>query len=178
MCGPYKCKDGGKQQKHPRVCFEELSAKYKFFLAFENAFCYDYVSEKLYQSLLYPWVPVVRGGANYSNILPGKMVLDASEMTPKELVEEIRRISENDTLYTEYFEWKRDLEQTIPEYRQVDTCAICNKLLKTKKSRRTPAGQSWYPSMYDWWYRDSKCVFHTGRMIGDVMPVKFPNEIL
>jgi hypothetical protein len=163
LCGRYRCSDLGWQQKRPRICYEELSPKYMFYLAFENAFCKDYVSEKLYQSLLYPWVPVVRGGINYDEYLPTKnMVVDASKINAYQLAEELKRIASNTTLYTEYFKWRRRYEQTIPEYREVDTCKICNKLKRTKWARTTfGAGHKWYKSLYDWWWMDSHCVFYS-----------------
>jgi hypothetical protein len=157
MCGEYNCKDGTPNHKHPRGCYEALSKQYLFYLAFENASCQDYVSENLFLSLLHPWVPVVRGGADYSKFLPDKVAIDASDMTPGELAEEMKRIASNETLYFEYFEWRRHWEQTTLEYRQVDTCKICNKLRETKLGRRNSSGNKWYPSMYDWWYGDSQC---------------------
>lgn len=38
---------------------------YKYYLAFENSLCRDYVTEKFYKPLLYTTVPVVYGGADY-----------------------------------------------------------------------------------------------------------------
>ena len=161
LCGPHKCKDDGQDQKRPRICYEELSAKYMFYLAFENAFCTDYVSEKLYQALLYPWVPVVRGAVNYTGLLSEKIAVDASDMSPAELAAELNKIASNITLYAQYFQWRRRYEQTIPEYRQVDTCQICKKLRETKESRRKATGQKWYHSLYNWWWKDSGCVHYS-----------------
>ena len=41
---------------------------YKFYLAFENSICRDYVTEKFYNALLFSTVPVVYGGADYESI--------------------------------------------------------------------------------------------------------------
>ena len=47
-------------------CREFINRKYKFFFAFENSMCQDYVTEKFFQTLNYDIVPVVLGLGNYS----------------------------------------------------------------------------------------------------------------
>lgn len=46
-------------------CKEEIGRKYKFYLAFENSFCKDYISEKFFNMFVYSIIPVVMGGGNY-----------------------------------------------------------------------------------------------------------------
>lgn len=41
VCGPLKC-------PRTRECFQLLEAKYKFYLAFENSNCVDYITEKFF----------------------------------------------------------------------------------------------------------------------------------
>ena len=47
---------------------EMVKRDYKFYLAFENSLCRDYVTEKFYNPLLYSTVPVVYSGADYETI--------------------------------------------------------------------------------------------------------------
>ena len=47
---------------------EMLERDYKFYLAFENSKCRDYVTEKFYNALLFSVGPVVFGGADYDAI--------------------------------------------------------------------------------------------------------------
>lgn len=61
-CGKFNCtRDDMVQQ-----CFAKIEADFYFYLAFENSFCEDYVTEKILNALEHFSVPVVYGGANYS----------------------------------------------------------------------------------------------------------------
>jgi alpha-1,3-fucosyltransferase len=51
-----------------------LNATHRFYLAFENDLCEDYVTEKLFKVMDEVIIPVVYGGANYSRFLPPKSV--------------------------------------------------------------------------------------------------------
>ncbi len=57
-------------------CPKRLATKYKFYLAFENAICKEYVTEKFTRTLNYPTIPIVMGGANYSSFAPKHSYID------------------------------------------------------------------------------------------------------
>lgn len=60
-CGPSQC------PKHiMKRCLNMVRKDYYFYLAFENAFSDDYITEKVVYALNNDAVPVVYGGANYS----------------------------------------------------------------------------------------------------------------
>ena len=44
-CGKFKC-----PKSESKKCYEKLNADYKFYLAFENSNCKDYITEKLYRN--------------------------------------------------------------------------------------------------------------------------------
>lgn len=46
-------------------CKEILSKEYKFYFAFENSICNDYITEKFFDILKYNVIPVVMGGGKY-----------------------------------------------------------------------------------------------------------------
>lgn len=61
-CGNYNCtRDDMVQQ-----CFAKIETDFYFYLAFENSFCEDYVTEKILNALEHFSVPVVYGGGNYT----------------------------------------------------------------------------------------------------------------
>ena len=47
--------------KNRNKCTVEMYKKYKFYLAFENIPCFDYITEKAWKSLLYGMVPIING---------------------------------------------------------------------------------------------------------------------
>ena len=59
-----------------KECNGFLEQGYKFYLSFENSLCRDYVTEKFYRQLGLDIVPVVRGGANYSQLAPPGSYID------------------------------------------------------------------------------------------------------
>lgn len=60
-CGNLSCPMGWIQE-----CYALVETDYYFYLAFENSFCVDYVTEKLLHAVEHFAVPVVLGGADYN----------------------------------------------------------------------------------------------------------------
>ena len=122
-CGPYECP----RSQYDR-CYNEIMAKhYKFYLAFENSLCTDYVTEKLWNALQVYVVPVVLGGANYSALLPPRSYIDVKDFdSPKSLAKYLRKLDKDDALYNEYFRWKS--KYTARFLKQMSgpvSCRIC-----------------------------------------------------
>ena len=144
-CGPLKCGQGGDP-----VCMDMLSRDYHFYLAFENSWCQDYVTEKLYRTMrMVDIVPVVRGAANYTSLLPPHSFIDASDFpSVKALAEHLKRVAEDKTLYRSYFTWKQ--QWTVVEPVPFPFCEMC---------RRLHHANGWshvYPNVDAWW-REGIC---------------------
>jgi alpha-1,3-fucosyltransferase len=61
---PVKFKNG-----KPGECKAIIASEFKFYLAFENSICRDYITEKFFIILNYNIIPVVRGGGDYSRFV-------------------------------------------------------------------------------------------------------------
>ncbi|XP_064087376.1 alpha-(1,3)-fucosyltransferase C-like [Macrobrachium nipponense] len=130
-CGDLKC--GGslwiykKYDPTKDVCLRMIGEEYLFFFAFENTFCKDYYTEKVYNILYYPVVPVVRGAGDYSTVLPPHSYIDSSLYSPKELAEKLLFLQRNPKEYRRYLDWKKHYRpSTIGGERLL--CHMCARL--------------------------------------------------
>ena len=135
-CGPMKCPPAG--------CWGYINERYKFYLAFENSLCVDYVTEKLYRTLYHgKMIPVLLGGANYSALLPEKSFIDVADFnSPRELSRYLKLLDANDTLYNDYFQWRYRYKALISPF--LDYCRMCAYLHLTKSVRKV------YPNVEEW----------------------------
>ncbi|RXG68926.1 Galactoside 3(4)-L-fucosyltransferase, partial [Armadillidium vulgare] len=99
LCGPFKCghsmygKDG--YNSTTDKCLKKIGTNYMFYLAFENSFCTDYGTEKIYNLLYYPIIPIVFGGINYKEILPPHSFINAADFSPFKLANYIKFLAQN-----------------------------------------------------------------------------------
>ena len=118
-CGTLKCKDHGD-------CYKMLEREYKFYLSFENAFCADYITEKVWNILKLDIVPVVRGGGDYKAALPPGSYINVEDFSSvKALADYLLMLSKNDVMYRQYFEWKKHFEVVSGNYKAYVHCQVC-----------------------------------------------------
>jgi hypothetical protein len=117
-----------KRNGQPGECKEILAERYKFYLAFENSYCVDYITEKFFYILRFNIVPVVFGGGNYSVFVPKSGYINALDYkSPKLLVEYLKYLDKNQTAYNAYFKWKRH----ITFHRRLSgMCALCGMCIR------------------------------------------------
>ncbi|XP_076298728.1 alpha-(1,3)-fucosyltransferase 10 isoform X2 [Lasioglossum baleicum] len=88
--------------------FLSFIANYKFTIAFENAVCQDYITEKLWRPLTVGSVPIYYGSPSFKDWLPNNMsaisVLDFKD--PKSLASFLNNLSNNKTEYEKYLTHK------------------------------------------------------------------------
>ncbi|XP_022244502.1 alpha-(1,3)-fucosyltransferase 11-like [Limulus polyphemus] len=88
--------------------FYKFISKYKFHLAFENAICDDYMTEKLFRPLHVGSVPIYKGSHKVKDWIPSDpsvIVVDDFE-SPAELAKFIQYLDENDEEYSRYLKFK------------------------------------------------------------------------
>jgi Glycosyltransferase family 10 (fucosyltransferase) C-term len=84
---------------------------YKFYLAFENSLCADYVTEKFFRFLRRDVVAVALGAANYTQFVPRDTYIDVRDFrSPKHLADRLQQLDSDDELYAEYLLRKRRLQ--------------------------------------------------------------------
>ena len=123
-----------------KECTEEMS-KYKFYFSAENNLCNQYITEKYWSN---PFkinaVPIVLGGSNYADpqlAIPGSFINALDFKTPQDLVEYIKKVDSNDTLYNSYFNWKKRYK-LFQEKQWGCSYAMCNLCDHLKKGIKVP----------------------------------------
>ena len=117
----------------------ELQKGYKFFLAIENSFCTDYVTEKLYREALQKeLVPIVLNGGKLWNtrIAPPNSFINILDFkSVRHLADYIKYLDGNDTAYLQYHRWRYNYD-VVPHNYQCNLCKTLNK--KLSNVRRWP----------------------------------------
>ena len=143
-----ECKSGDCEEE---ACWNYIGDKYKFYLAFENSICIDYVTEKLYRTLNHGrMIPIVLGGADYAARLPKKSYIDVADFeSPRELAEYLTILDTNDTLYNEYFQWQYHYKSVqLGSYR----CYLCAYLHLNKSAKKV------LPDFGKWFSPSQRCM--------------------
>lgn len=127
-----RCSDKKCTGKH---CMTMLNDTYKFYLSFENSFCEDYVTEKLFRNFDFRLqiIPVARGGFDYQKYVPPNTIVDASKFeSPEELAEYLKELAADLPRYTAMLKEKDKL--TILNWKY-DWCELCERLHKGEKPK-------------------------------------------
>ena len=123
---------------------------YKFYFSAENSLCPDYVSEKVYRALDGDVVPVVYGGADYSQYAPPHSYINVADFkSPKHLADYLKLLDQNDSLYLSYFAWKSDWQ--VIRRPTNGWCDLCEKLNDPAEPVKV------YQDMAKWWFDDVPC---------------------
>jgi len=144
-CGSHQCP---KDIKPGSVaCVGWLSKHYKFYLAFENSNCKDYITEKfLANALKNNILPVVYGAArvDYAAVAPPHSYIHVHDFpSVRSLAEYLQQLNNNDTLYNEYFAWKGTMDTIDQRY----WCRLCMLL----HLRDEVDYVHWYKDYRHWW---------------------------
>lgn len=122
--------------------FEQTLFQYKFYLAFENSNCQDYITEKsFYNALAHGSIPIVLGTTenNYRNILPPNSFIHIDHFKNiNDLATELINITQSLSAYKFYHEWRNDYRLIVwPSNYYIDNlfCTLCSKLYEDKKSK-------------------------------------------
>lgn len=144
-CGHLSC------PKHqPIDCFRNVSDTYYFYLAFENAFCKDYLTEKILHGWQYDMVPVVLG--SYDDVLPPNSALDVRDFAnPRELAERMKSLRNNITEYMKYFEFKKFYDITHHDCDR-GLCRLCEILHDPDYQFKSGF------DFYQWWMGQGECL--------------------
>ncbi|XP_071941577.1 glycoprotein 3-alpha-L-fucosyltransferase A-like [Antedon mediterranea] len=140
------------------TCLPRLSKKcvnmlqqYKFYLAFENSECHEYLTEKFWASSLQnDVVPIVYGASreDFKKFAPENSYIHVGDFkNVKELASYIKLLDENDHLYNKYFDWKTK-GTVVNVYPQMEPSYFCEVIpfLDRNLERKPLKDSIWYNS--------------------------------
>ena len=109
----------------PLVDCENFFKDYKFYLAFENSVCRDYITEKYWDSQVNKHqIPVVAASKATLELLPPHSYINVFDFpSVKDMANEMIRIATNASLYNSYFKWHHYYKPGPNPF-----CSLCNAL--------------------------------------------------
>lgn len=126
-----------------------IERDYKFYLAFENTNCVDYITEKLYENALSRNIlPIVLGARpeDYERQAPrGSYISVEDSLSPKALANYLHKLDKDDDLYNSYFKWKETGE--LLEGMTNFWCRLCAMLHDEYST-----SPRWYDDINEWWF--------------------------
>ncbi|CAH0687709.1 unnamed protein product [Spodoptera exigua] len=126
-------------------CEEMFTRDYYFYMAFENSFDEDYVTEKVLHGYDNYAVPIVYGGANYTRFLPPGSYINAREYHPYNLAYLIHQAIKHPSIYHEYFRWRHFYTIDAGPPGTHPLCKLCAALNTNTIGRKT------YDKFRLWW---------------------------
>lgn len=136
----------------------DIIGQYKFMLAFENAICEDYITEKLWRTFKAGSVPVYKGSPSVKDWEPSdhSMIHVDDFKNPKQLADYLNFLNDNDAEYEKYLSYKIEgvsNQRLIKHMQNRDyylfnnpnqqnmvegfECAVCNQIHKRRAERNT-----------------------------------------
>ena len=121
-----------------------ILSNYKFHLAWENQYSAEYVTEKVYHSLLAGSIPVYVGPLDITRFVPPDSIIDARKFSfnMSLLADYLNHLLRNETALNRYHTWRS--ESTLLKFEKIFSgtktskeCRVCRFLLAKKY------GQNW-----------------------------------
>ena len=117
-------------------CTKATKLKYKFYLAFENSRCPDYITEKFWWSLRDGIVPIVLGAkiSDYERVAPPNSFIHVDNFTsPQHLANYIKYLDKNDEAYYQYHMWRNTHTLKTKELELSSCwCELCSMQYETR----------------------------------------------
>lgn len=140
-CGELKC-----SKSNESLCMDMLRNHYKFYLAFENSLCLDYITEKSFKvySGLVDAIPITRGvGDQYKIYLPPNSYINTIDFSTFDALSiYMKKVLTNKTLFDFYFKWKLHYIAYTPH--NAEYCEVCRMVHHAEKYKRI------YPDLGAW----------------------------
>lgn len=112
-----------------------LVRQYQFYLALENSLHTDYITEKLWNSVLAGAIPVVLGPSrkNYERFLPPEAFIHVDDFpTVRELAQYLVTLRRNPALIRRHLDWRRSYSVYQPTFWAEHYCTACRAVKRNR----------------------------------------------
>ena len=129
--------------------FYKYLARYKFVIAFENAICDDYVTEKLWRTLGTGSVPIYLGAPNIESLLPNKnsAILVKDFQSPYEVANYVDKLNRDDGLYNSFLQHKALYSPYPPDIWPLVTNEDLEEMVSNREWGVSSEQQRWQGNM-------------------------------
>lgn len=158
-CGTQICSGKYGEDNGQDTCSAQVQSDYKFYLAFENSYCNDYITEKFFGRIQHN-VVIVMGQGNYSRLAPPHSYISVHDYeSPRELAKYLHKLDRDEEEYLSYF-WWQDYYRVVPQewgeeqrrlYLGRNWCQLCAKLHENEANVPT------YSDLQGWWNKPAEC---------------------
>eukprot|EP00744_Colponema_vietnamica_P013817 GILI01019368.1.p1 GENE.GILI01019368.1~~GILI01019368.1.p1 ORF type:complete len:354 (-),score=14.00 GILI01019368.1:66-1127(-) len=112
-----------------RLVKRQIFQRYPIVLAFENANCYDMITEKVFDALIAGAIPVYLGAPNIDDFVPQNSFIDARYFAdPAELAQYLRLLLSDVQEFERYHAWRNlhleDLKWISDNQAGMDPCSV------------------------------------------------------
>ena len=144
-------------------CRTMVGKKYKFYMSLENTLCLDYITEKFFTVMEYPMIPIVMDThGHHARAAPAHSFINVLDFpTVRDLASYLIQLDRNDTLYNEYFWWKRHFRVRNANlydglhYRTF--CSLCAALHDASVKDSMRSHNKVYDDIEEWWKDMADC---------------------
>lgn len=149
-CGSLTC------LRKDRECFDMLKKDYKFYLAFENSNCKEYITEKFFSNgLRHNILPIVMGASveDYKAVAPPNSFLHVDQFkNPAHLAKYLKMLDKDDKMYNKFFDWQSQGEWVNTKF----FCRVCS-MLHFHKEERIRSSNVVKSGWDQWWQGEGVC---------------------
>ncbi|GAX81288.1 hypothetical protein CEUSTIGMA_g8720.t1 [Chlamydomonas eustigma] len=142
-----------------RVNKTTVFSRSKFCIAMENSNMPWYVTEKVWHAFLAGCLPIYMGAPNFElDFMPhpkAAIIYNPETMTPQQLAERLKKLSEDDALYEEHMKWRGlQLSDLSPGFQRLvnlsrgpnAACKLCMKVAQLRYDKEKQSGAVARPS--------------------------------
>ena len=141
----------------------DIKHKYKFSIAFENAVCSGYTTEKIWTSLQAHTVPIYFGNPNISNIINPDCFINCNNLTLEEIKEIVIEIDHDNDRWCKMVSspWQTVLQLKDREEQNQKYINFWKKIFSQNLSDASRLAIGYHPDNYHKWFSSSKPIFYT-----------------